>query len=52
MFPGLLIEAINNEIWAHPRQMAYKLAPPMPLEGVRTPHHSRAALEQLCGDRA
>jgi hypothetical protein len=38
MFPGLLIEAINNEIWAHPRQMAYKLAPPMPLEEfVTTP---------------
>jgi hypothetical protein len=38
MFPGLLIEAINNEIWAHPRQMAYRLAPPMPLaEFVTTP---------------
>jgi hypothetical protein len=38
MFPSLLVEAVANEIWAHPRQMAYTLAPVMPLdEFVVTP---------------
>lgn len=30
LFPELLVEAITNEIWAHPRQLDYRMVPPMP----------------------
>ena len=42
MFPGLLIEAVTNEIWAHPRQMSHgPKAPPMPLEEFVTTRFPR-----------
>ena len=37
-FPDILIEAIQNEVWAHPRQLSQKMVPPLPLaEFVTTP---------------
>ncbi len=31
LFPGFLIEAIENEVWKHPRKLTHNTLPPMPL---------------------
>jgi hypothetical protein len=31
MFPTILVAAISNEVWAHPRKLRYATVPPMPL---------------------
>lgn len=31
LFPGFLIEAVENEVWKHPRKLTHNTLPPMPL---------------------
>jgi hypothetical protein len=56
LFPRLLVEAMENEIWKYPRQMAYELAPPMPLlDFIRAPYPrglgtTRDVVERLIAD--
>jgi hypothetical protein len=39
LFADWLVEAIANEIWAHPRQLSHSVAPPMPLlEWIKAPY--------------
>jgi len=39
LFPTFLVEAVENEVWKHPRRLTHNVVPPMPLSDfVRKPY--------------